>query len=195
MMGLVIYMCISPYPLQLQAVHAVTGSWQHHITITASTKPAPALSETRLQPLSSGMRTGFITNNNPANAVAKAHVAPVSVVVAAAFTGQHCLPPPLPPPHKHHRLEQTLHIPHSCHHPLMLPPPTAAAAAPGPAVPWPRRYANFLPRPLPPASVRLVIVPVAANCPKLASTISAMARELLALLPPGYKVRAGWVGG
>lgn len=60
---------------------------------------------------------------------------------------------------------------------------------PGPAAPWPRRYANFTPHPLAPASVRLIVVPIAANCPQLASLAAVLSGEVLALLPHGCKVR------
>jgi hypothetical protein len=36
--------------------------------------------------------------------------------------------------------------------------------------------------------VRLVVVPLADNCPRLASTAAAAAADMLALLPPGCKV-------
>jgi hypothetical protein len=45
-----------------------------------------------------------------------------------------------------------------------------------------------MPHPLPPRSVRLVVVPLADNCPCLASTAAAVAADILSLLPPGCKV-------
>ncbi|WIA23749.1 hypothetical protein OEZ85_000427 [Tetradesmus obliquus] len=65
---------------------------------------------------------------------------------------------------------------------------TAAWFEMGPPAPWPRRYSSFLPHPLPPGSVRLVVVPLADNCPRLASTAAAAAADILGLLPPGRKV-------
>ncbi|KAF6252861.1 hypothetical protein COO60DRAFT_1643656 [Scenedesmus sp. NREL 46B-D3] len=58
----------------------------------------------------------------------------------------------------------------------------------GPPAPWPRRYSRFTPHPLPAGSVRLVVVPVAENCPRLASTAAAVAADMLGRLPPGCKV-------
>ncbi|WIA44262.1 hypothetical protein OEZ86_010565 [Tetradesmus obliquus] len=65
---------------------------------------------------------------------------------------------------------------------------TAAWFEMGPPAPWPRRYSSFLPHPLPPGSVRLVVVPLADNCPRLASTAAAAAADILGLLPPGCTV-------
>lgn len=65
---------------------------------------------------------------------------------------------------------------------------TAAWFDMGPPAPWPRRYSSFLPHPLPPGSVRLVVVPLADNCPRLASTAAAAAADILGRLPPGCKV-------
>uniref|UniRef100_A0A383VDX6 Uncharacterized protein n=1 Tax=Tetradesmus obliquus TaxID=3088 RepID=A0A383VDX6_TETOB len=65
---------------------------------------------------------------------------------------------------------------------------TAAWFETGPPAPWPRRYSSFLPHPLPPGSVRLVVVPLADNCPRLASMAAAAAADILSLLPPGCKV-------
>jgi hypothetical protein len=60
----------------------------------------------------------------------------------------------------------------------------------GPPAPWPRRYSSFHPHPLAPGSVRLMIVPLAVCCPRLAALGAAMASELLTLLPPGCQVGA-----
>lgn len=65
---------------------------------------------------------------------------------------------------------------------------TAAWFETGPPAPWPRRYSSFVPHPLPPGSVRLVVVPLADNCPRLASMAAAAAADILSLLPPGCKV-------
>eukprot|EP00878_Enallax_costatus_P013701 GHUV01014327.1.p1 GENE.GHUV01014327.1~~GHUV01014327.1.p1 ORF type:complete len:420 (+),score=55.95 GHUV01014327.1:250-1509(+) len=58
----------------------------------------------------------------------------------------------------------------------------------GPVAPWPRRYASFVPKPLPSGAVRLVVLPVSVCNPQIANLAARVAGDVLACLPSGYKV-------
>ena len=63
----------------------------------------------------------------------------------------------------------------------------AAAAAAVAALPWPKAYAALSP-PLPPASVRLLVVPVTELSPALGAAAARAAAGVARLLPPGARV-------